>query len=118
MGFGASPDIDVSAGVSSVYLLVGEQSGLLGLSIYLVALATTWMVGARDLRRGTHDDRLQGIRAAFLAAYAGALVTGLLDHYFANQAFPHAVALFWLYAATLVASASLAQRKPERAAAP
>src|SRR5262249_11560061 len=27
IGFGVSPDIDVTAGVSSVYLLVGEQTG-------------------------------------------------------------------------------------------
>jgi hypothetical protein len=55
---------------------------------------------------------------------SGALVAGLLDHYFANQAFPHAVALFWLYAAALVvASRGLAgsparKREPERATQP
>lgn len=103
IGFGASPDIDVTAGVSSVYLLVGEQTGLLGLSVYVLALASVWWRGVRGLS-AVSDPRLHGIRAAFLAAFSGALVTGLLDHYFANQAFPHAVALFWLYAAALVAS--------------
>jgi hypothetical protein len=106
IGFGLSPDIDVSAGVSSVYLLVAEQTGLVGLSVYLTALLTTWWAGARDLGRMT-DPYVQGIRAAFLAALSGALVAGLLDHYFANQAFPHAVTLFWLYAAALVSSAEL-----------
>jgi hypothetical protein len=121
IGFGASPDIDVTAGVSSVYLLVSEQTGLLGLSMYLVALTTTWYIGIRDLRK-TRDERLQAIRAAFLAALSGALLTGLLDHYFANQAFPHAVALFWLYAAALVCASRLSsltpgEREPERTAA-
>jgi hypothetical protein len=123
IGFGVSPDIDVTAGVSSVYLLVAEQTGLLGLGIYLLALATTWWTGVRGIRQMS-DQRLQGIRAAFLAALTGALVAGLLDHYFANQAFPHAVALFWLYAAGLVAASTIAlpvhaserQRKPERTA--
>jgi O-antigen ligase len=105
IGFGLSPDIDVTAGVSSVYLLVAEQTGLVGLVVYLVALGSVWLVGLRALRRTT-DARRQGIVAALLAALSGALVTGLLDHYFANQAFPHAVALFWLYAAALVQSAS------------
>ena len=52
------------------------------------------------MRGLTHmtDPRLQGLRAAFLAAITAALIAGFLDHYFANQAFPHAVALFWLYA--------------------
>ena len=119
IGFGASPDIDVTAGVSSVYLLVAEQTGLLGLGAFVVALATTWLTGVRGLLE-VRDARLQGIRAAYLAALSAALVTGLLDHYFANQAFPHAVALFWLYAAGLVTASRLAsrEREPERAAEP
>jgi hypothetical protein len=122
IGFGSSPDIDVTAGVSSVYLLVAEQTGLLGLSVYALALAATWWAGLRGMTRMV-DPQLQGIRAAFLGALSGALVAGLLDHYFANQAFPHAVALFWLYAAGLMAATELAraperQRKPERAASP
>ena len=118
IGFGVSPDIDVTAGVSSVYLLVAEQTGLVGLAAFATALAVTWWIGFRDVR-ATPDARLQGVGAAFLAAVSGALVAGLLDHYFANQAFPHAVALFWLYAAGLVAASGLAgqrQRKPEGAA--
>jgi len=119
IGFGVSPDIDVTAGVSSVYLLVAEQTGLLGLCAFMAALATTWWIGFRHITRMA-DAQLQGIRAAFLAALSGALVAGLLDHYFANQAFPHAVALFWLYAAGLVAASALGlsqgQREPERAA--
>ena len=71
--------------------------------MYLLALASSWLTGLRALSE-TRDPRLRGIHAAFLAALSGALVTGLLDHYFANQAFPHAVALFWLYAAALVAA--------------
>jgi hypothetical protein len=120
IGFGQSPDIDVTAGVSSVYLLVAEQTGLLGLLAYVVALVSAWRIGARGFL-ATGDPLLQGIRGALLAALTGALVAGMLDHYFANQAFPHAVALFWLYAAGLVAVSGLAggrerQRKPERAA--
>ena len=121
IGFGGSPDIDVTAGVSSVYLLVAEQTGLLGLGAYIAALASVWLIGVRNLT-ATRDRKLQGVRAAFLAAITGALVAGLLDHYFANQAFPHAVALFWVYAAGLVAAGRLARLtdwkgEPERAPA-
>jgi O-antigen ligase len=119
IGFGQSPDIDVTAGVSSVYLLVAEQTGFLGLGLFLLAVLLVWFAGLRGLRH-MPDEQLQGIRAALLAALTAALVAGVLDHYFANQAFPHAVALFWLYAAGLVASVDLAgagarQREPERA---
>jgi polysaccharide biosynthesis protein PslJ len=110
IGFGLSPDIDVTAGVSSVYLLVAEQTGLLGLAIYVLALGSAWCVGLRGLLRET-DAARQGVCAAYLAAVTAALVAGLLDHYFANVAFPHAVALFWLYAAGLVVSARRAHER-------
>lgn len=112
IGFGTSPDIDVTAGVSSVYLLVAEQTGLLGLAAYLLALGAVFTSGLRALR-GTMDERLRGLLAGLQAAYTGALVAGVADHYFANQAFPHAVALFWLYAAALVAASRLAQPPPQ-----
>src|SRR5205085_906113 len=83
IGFGASPDIDVTAGVSSVYLLVAEQTGLLGLGVFLTALGSVLVIGLRNFGQMA-DPRLQGMRAALLAAVSGALVTGLLDHYFAN----------------------------------
>jgi O-antigen ligase len=105
IGFGLSPDIDVTAGVSSVYLLVAEQTGLLGLLCYAVALAAIWLRGLRGSAR-LADPGHQGLRLAYLAALSGGLVTGLLDHYFANLAFPHAVALFWLYAAALSAAST------------
>jgi hypothetical protein len=37
---------------------------------------------------------------------------GNLDHYFMNPLFPHMVALFWLYAGLLAASARLAGQQP------
>jgi hypothetical protein len=106
IGFGNSPDSDVTAGVSSVYLLVGEQTGLLGLLAFLSVLGATWWTGLRGFRH-VQDPLLQGLHGAFLAAFSAAVFAGLLDHYFANQAFPHAVALFWLYGAALVAAARL-----------
>jgi polysaccharide biosynthesis protein PslJ len=109
IGFGQSPDIDVTAGVSSVYLLVAEQTGLLGLTFFALTLIGVWWTGLQGLLRTT-DRRHEGLMAAFFAAVSAALVTGLLDHYFANLAFPHAVGLFWLYAAALCAAARLSRR--------
>src|SRR6202158_740875 len=78
IGFGLSPDIDVTAGVSSVYLLVAEQTGLLGLGAYLTALLTTCWTGVRGLARPqgpgqTTDawEQMQGVQTAFLAALSG-----------------------------------------------
>ena len=111
IGFGQSPDIDVTAGVSSVYLLVAEQTGLVGFAVFAVALAGVWLAGMRGLRQ-TVEPRRHGMIAGFLTAISAALVAGLLDHYFANQAFPHAVALFWLYAAALCSACALPPPAP------
>jgi polysaccharide biosynthesis protein PslJ len=116
IGFGRSPDIDVTAGVSSVYLLVAEQTGLVGLVVFACLLLATWLTGWRGLARARADLELDGVLAGLLAAVSGALVAGLLDHYFANQAFPHAVALFWLYVAALAVAARLSARRAQEEA--
>lgn len=116
IGFGSSPDIDVTAGVSSVYLLVGEQTGLLGLALFLGSLGATLLAGMRAVRASERagDAPLEGLATAATASFTGALVAGMADHYFANQAFPHAVALFWLYAAVVVVCGRQAIRDPAR----
>lgn len=118
IGFGPSPDSDVTAGVSSMYLLVGEQAGVLGLLAYLTALVLMAIAGFRGLRaaRACPDERGYGLLAGLAAGFLAAMVAGAMDHYFANQAFPHAVALFWLYAGLLVVATSRAHSADGRLA--
>ena len=49
IGFGSSPTIDLYLGVSNVYLLIAEETGLLGLGAYLLTLATLFQQGMRRL---------------------------------------------------------------------
>jgi O-antigen ligase len=107
IGFGASPDSDVTAGVSSVYLQVAEQTGIVGIVLFLGAIASVVLAGMAGLRRTDLDDRTRGVVGGLLAALTAALVAGAVDHYFADMNFLHAVALFWLYAALIVSAARL-----------
>jgi hypothetical protein len=43
----------------------------------------------------------------------GAMVGGIVDHYFFNLDFPHSVSLFWLYAGLAVVAARMAVHSPE-----
>ena len=98
VGFAGAPDIDTYIGVSSVYLLMAEETGLVGLGTFLwiVVLGMTRMLrGARRLAL-QGNPRLEAILWGLLIALAGALFSGTLDHYFFNINFQHAVALFWL----------------------
>jgi O-antigen ligase len=98
IGFGDAPSPEFGVGVSSIYLLIAEQTGLLGLSFFLLVVA---MLAARGLRafRATDDDLV----LACGATLAAILTVGLVDHYFFNIRFVHMVALFWILAGLMVA---------------
>jgi polysaccharide biosynthesis protein PslJ len=100
IGFGASPRLGLFPGVSSQYLLVAQQTGLMGLAAYLAAIAGVLLPSLRLSAASGHDSR--GLVISLQSAFIAALVAGLFDHYWANHAFPHAVALFWYVAALLV----------------
>ena len=109
VGFGGAPELGTFVGVSNIYLLVGEQTGLLGLALFVAAVATL-LVSAIVAHKPTGapgrpaDD---GLLPALAAAFVAALVAGLFDHYFMNPRFPHMVALFWLYGGLLGAATRL-----------
>jgi O-antigen ligase len=97
IGFGLAPELNLTAGVSSIYLALAERIGLVGLFAFLAIVAAFFSrsiramraaFAARDEGRGA---QLLGLQAAIVAA----LAVGLLDHYFFNIEFSHMVALFW-----------------------
>lgn len=107
-GFSGAPDIDIYLGVSSVYLLMAENMGLLGLGTFIVLTAAMF---AYAWRARPHLDRVPGLRPIWLGALAaliGALTGGVLDHYFVNIEFHHAVTIFWLFVGMLLAATRIA----------
>jgi O-antigen ligase len=98
VGFLGTPDVDTYIGVSSVYLLMAEEMGLVGLSVFLLTTgAYYWHALSAWLRGMAHDAYLAPILLGLTAALVGAMVGGVLDHYFFNLDFPHSVTLFWLF---------------------
>jgi O-antigen ligase len=98
VGFLGTPDIDTYLGVSSVYLLMAEEMGVVGVAVFLLTMiiyywhaASAWLNGLRQ------DDRLAPILLGLTAALIGSMTAGLFDHYFFNLDFPHSVTLFWLF---------------------
>ncbi len=99
VGFGGAPDIDTYLGVSSVYLLMAEEMGLIGLAAFLATMGTFFYQVTRAwFERVARDAFLAPILLGVTGALLGALIGGLTDHYFFNLVFPHSVALFWLFA--------------------
>jgi O-antigen ligase len=116
VGFSGTPDIDLYLGVSMLYLLIAEQTGLVGLLIFLVIMGMYFVIIYRAWRQTPREHRLEGHLLAYQAALAGALVGGIFDHFFFNINFVHLVALFWLVMGLGIAAARLkTQSEPVRA---
>ena len=105
VGFTGSPDIDLYVGVSSVYLLVAEQTGLIGLGLYLLSLATFLHTLWRTWRKGMPNPMLESILLGYGGALIGAMVGGIFDHYLFNMVYPHMATLFWLFIGLGIATA-------------
>ena len=96
VGFFGTPDIDVYVGVSSVYLLLAQQMGLVGAGLYvLIGLAYLAIIFI-TLHRLPKGHRLEAPVLAYGLATLGAMVGGVFDHFYFNLTFIHIVALYWL----------------------
>jgi hypothetical protein len=111
VGFGTAGELDLTTGVSSIYLTIAERAGLFSLALFLVIVgiffANTIPALVASLRhappRGSPAEiEWSNLDTALLggtAATLGALLVGLVDHYYFNIEFPHMAALLWLTAA-------------------
>lgn len=113
VGFAASPDIDTYIGVASLYLLIAQEMGLVGLTSFLVVIATLFIRfwRARSLAAGSNLEALWwGLHAGMI----GALTGGVFDHYFFNLDFHHSVTLFWLVLGLANATTQLIERRQQQ----
>ncbi|MGB0384822.1 MAG: O-antigen ligase family protein [Ardenticatenaceae bacterium] len=105
VGFSASPDIDLYIGVSNVYLLIAEQMGLIGLSIYLILNGAFFVVVWRVIRQlQPQHSRVEPLLMGLTSAIFGSLFAGTLDHHFFDTTFPHFATLYWLLMGLAVAA--------------
>lgn len=103
-GFTGAPDIDVYLGVASVYLTIAENMGLVGLAAFLGLMGAlfSYVLGAQRIVEKTPE--LRSVWLGTMAALLGALSDGILDHYFFNLEFHHAITLFWLFVGLALAT--------------
>jgi polysaccharide biosynthesis protein PslJ len=118
VGFLGAPEIDIYLGVSSAYLLMAEQMGLIGLVVFLAAMATVFIWGFAQRHRlyaAAQTPEGQAHLALWLGAHAGlvaALAVGVVDHYFFELSFQPAGSLFWIFVGLCLATSRLATAAP------
>ncbi|MBI1880532.1 MAG: O-antigen ligase family protein [Chloroflexi bacterium] len=96
VGFFGTPDIDVYVGVSSVYLLIAQQMGLVGAGLFILIGLAYLVIILVALHRLPKRDRLEAPLLGYGLAILGAMVGGVFDHFYFNLTFIHIVALYWL----------------------
>jgi O-antigen ligase len=107
VGFVGAPDVDLYIGVSSMYLLIAQQMGLLGLTAFVLVLIVLAIGAVRAWPTVSKNDRLCAVFLGAHAAAAGALFSGVFDHYFFNIDFHNSVMLLWSVIALAASSQSL-----------
>jgi len=97
VGFVGTPESSLYIGVSMVYLLIAEEMGLIGLSVFLLIVGLFFRQVWMALPMAREREGLEAILLGLATAVAGILVGGIFDHYFFNLNFPHSVSIFWIY---------------------
>ena len=96
VGFFGTPDIDVYVGVSSVYLLLAQQLGLVGAGLYILIGLVYLLIVFTTVNRLPQNHPLETPLLAYGAAILGAMVGGVFDHFYFNLTFIHIAAFYWL----------------------
>ncbi|MBI4319518.1 MAG: O-antigen ligase family protein [Chloroflexi bacterium] len=109
VGFGSAPAVDLYVGVSSIYLLMAEQMGLVGAAVFILAMVFLFWQGLGTLMRA-QNPAYQATLLGLLAAVVAALVAGIFDHHFFNLRFPHVVALLWMLAGMVTVGGWLVEK--------
>lgn len=119
VGFGTAGELDLTTGVSSIYLTIGERAGLVGLVLFALAMIAFFVQALpaivasrrRAPAKGSPDERewsgLDSVLLGGTAAVLGVLVAGVADHYYFNIEFPHMAALLWLTIAVVMVAIRL-----------
>ncbi|MBK8134551.1 MAG: O-antigen ligase family protein [Chloroflexi bacterium] len=110
IGFTGSPSIDLYSSVASMYLIMANQIGLVGVGLYGIVMFATLVYGYRAWRVARQTPELDAIHLGFHAALIAALVNGIGDLYYFRIDFQAAILLFWLTVSLALASSTIALR--------
>jgi O-antigen ligase len=108
VGFTGTPDRDIYLGVSMLYLKIAGGTGLVGLTLFLLAMAEVFRYGLVRWRRLVCRPDLFNVWLGFTAGMVGAMVSGIFDHYYFNIDFNGAGLMFWLFVGLTLAASRLA----------
>jgi O-antigen ligase len=107
VGFTGTPEINLYTDVASMYLIMANQIGLVGVGIYALAIAAIFVYGWRARRYSATIPELEAIHLGYHAALLTALINATADLYFFRLDFQASITIFWLVVALALASSRL-----------
>lgn len=107
VGFTGTPQINLYTDVASMYLIMANQIGLVGVVIYAVMILSVFLYGWRARRYSANIPELDSIHLGYHAALLTALINATADLYFFRLDFQASITIFWLVVALTLASSRL-----------
>jgi hypothetical protein len=108
VGFTGTPSIDLYTDVASMYLIMANQIGLVGVGLFALVIIGVFAYGWRAWKYARHNDQLRSIHLSYHAALLGALMNAVADLYYFRLDFHAAITFFWLVVALCLTSSRLA----------
>jgi hypothetical protein len=108
VGFTGTPTRDLYTSVASMYLIIANTIGLIGLSLFLAVMAGVFLYGWRAWQYAKHNEKLDSLMLGYHAGLLTVLTTSIADMYFYRLDFQGPITLFWLTVALSLASSRLA----------
>jgi O-antigen ligase len=107
VGFAGVPERDIYLGVSSLYLTIAEETGLIGLALFAFSLLEAFRYGLSRWRMLRGIPPIFDVWFGLTPAVFGALISGIFDHFYFDLTFNGAALMFWLTVALMLAAARL-----------
>ncbi|MBZ0298626.1 MAG: O-antigen ligase family protein [Anaerolineae bacterium] len=108
VGFTGTPGIDLYTDVASMYLIMANQIGLVGLGIFLTTMVGVLGYGAYAWRQARLNQELDSTHLGLHTALLVLLVNAVADLYFFRLDFQASITLLWLVVGLCLASSRLA----------
>ena len=108
VGFTGTPEIDLYTNVASMYLIMANQIGLVGVAIYGVMIVGVLIYGWRARQVVYDNPLLESLHLGYHAALIAALINATADLYFFRLDFQASILSFWMVIALALTSSRLA----------
>lgn len=108
VGFTGTPTITLYTDVASMYLIMANQIGLVGVGIFLMLVGAVFVYGWQARAAAHQIPELESIHLGYHAALLTALLNATADLYFFRLDFHASITSFWLVVALALASSRLA----------